>query len=123
MYRIAVSREFDGRHVHLDGSGAEESGEHAHHYRLELVLSGEDLDDRGYLVDVLEIGGVLDRLTARYREGPLNGLPEFDGMNPSVENFARIARAAFIDSIELPPGSNIEARVWESGFAWASFDG
>ncbi len=52
---------------------------HLHHYVLELQLSGETLDQHGYLADIVEIERLLEETIARYREQMLNDLPEFAG--------------------------------------------
>jgi 6-pyruvoyltetrahydropterin/6-carboxytetrahydropterin synthase len=121
MYRIAVSREFYGRHYHRGIENEREGDVHDHHYRIEARVSGADLDERGYLVDVLVIREILEGITTYFADRTLNDLSEFYGINPSAEHLARAAHGRFRDRITLPYGSAVEVVVWESGFAWASY--
>jgi len=120
-YIVAVKRDFISRHYLIGGDWGPENELHAHHYQAEIRLEGERLDRHGYLVDIVDIERELDGLVAYYRDQTLNDLPEFAGLNPSVEHFARILCQAL--SIRLRDGnlSAVTVRVWENEIAWASF--
>ena len=53
-------------------------------------LEGQELDQHGYLVDIVDVEKHLDEIVNYYREQMLNDKPEFAGLNPSIENFSRI---------------------------------
>ena len=73
------------------GDWGSENQRHSHHYQVEVELAGRRLDEHGYLVDIVDIETHLDALVAYiYRDQILNDLPEFAGLNPSIEHFARI---------------------------------
>ena len=90
MYTVAVKRDFIAQHFLVGGDWGPENQLHSHHYRIELLLHGSQLDQHGYLVDIVEIEKSLNTAVERYRDQTLNGLPEFDGLNPSLEHFSRI---------------------------------
>ena len=90
MYTLAVRRSFIARHFLIGGDWGPENFPNSHHYVLELQLSGDQLDQHGYLVDIVDVEKHLDELVARYKEQMLNELPEFAGLNPSIEHFSRI---------------------------------
>jgi 6-pyruvoyltetrahydropterin/6-carboxytetrahydropterin synthase len=120
MFALSLQRGFSARHHLIGGDWGAENTEHAHSYRLELRLEGPSLDEHGYLVDLVEVERLLEAQVARVRGRSLNELPEFAGLNPSLEQFARILAGAL--AAELPPArlTALEVRMWESETAWAS---
>jgi 6-pyruvoyltetrahydropterin/6-carboxytetrahydropterin synthase len=63
---------------------------------------------------------VLDDLEARYRDALLNDLPEFEGLNPSVEHFARLFGDRVAASLDDPNPTDLTVRIWEDDEAWAA---
>ncbi len=120
-YTIAVQREFIAQHFLIGGDWGAENKKHSHHYRVEVRLSGQKLDAHGYLVDIVEVERQLDTLIARYRETTLNDLPEFQGLNPSIEHFARILCESLARALNQPNVEEIAVRVWENNIAWAEY--
>lgn len=121
MYSLSVRRDFVAQHYLVGGDWGPENDRHSHHYVLELKLEGAALDRHGYLVDIVEVEAHLDALVARYRDRTLNDLPEFDGLNPSIEHFARILATALSDGIAAPNLSAVGVTVWENDIAAASY--
>jgi 6-pyruvoyltetrahydropterin/6-carboxytetrahydropterin synthase len=121
MYTVAVQRDFVAQHFLIGGDWGAENQLHSHHYRVEVRLEGEVLDQHGYLVDIVDIEQNLDALVATYRDRTLNSLPEFAGLNPSIEHFARILCQALSDRIRAANLTAITVRLWENQIAWASF--
>ena len=121
MYRIAVVKDFIAQHYLIGGDWGAENELHSHHYKIELVLEGGELDQHGYLVDIVDVETALDALTGHYRDRTLNDLPEFAGANPSIERFARILCKSLAAHIQAPNLSAITVRLWENDIAWASY--
>jgi 6-pyruvoyltetrahydropterin/6-carboxytetrahydropterin synthase len=121
MYTIAVQRDFIAQHYLIGGDWGAENDLHAHHYRIEVLLEGNMLDQHGYLVDIVDIEKHLEALVARFNNQTLNDLPEFDGLNPSIENFARIFCQAFNAQIQAANITAVSIKVWENEIAWAAF--
>src|SRR3989304_5410220 len=90
MYRLSLQRDFEARHYLIGGDWGVENVEHGHPYRLEWILDGGALDEHGYLVDLVELEAHLETTLRSLPGRVLNELPEFAGLNPSLENFARI---------------------------------
>ena len=88
MYELTVEREFSAAHLMRGYEGAC-ARLHGHNYRVLLTVEGDDLDERGMLMDFAELkrefDGVLDELDHRN----LNEIPPFDAVNPSSEHLAR----------------------------------
>ena len=100
MYTLAVRRSFIARHFLIGGDWGPENFPNSHHYILELQLEGLELDQHGYLVDIVDVEKHLDELIGYYREKMLNDLPEFTGLNPSLEHFTRILCSSLNDRIK-----------------------
>jgi len=89
-YTLAVKRDFVARHYLFGGDWGAENQLHSHHYQVEVQLEGRTLDQHGYLVDIVAVEAHLEELVVYYRDQTLNDLPEFAGLNPSIERFARL---------------------------------
>jgi len=121
MYTLGVQKDFIARHFLIGGDWGDENFPNSHHYVLELRLFGDTLDQHGYLCDIVEVEQYLDEIVGYYREQMLNDKPEFEGLNPSIERFARILAETLEDKIEAPNVTALEVKLWENEVAWASF--
>lgn len=121
MYTLAVKRDFIARHYLIGGDWGPENFPNSHHYVLELELGGKTLDQHGYLVDIVDVERHLDETVAYYREKMLNDLPEFAGLNPSIEHFARILAEQLNAKIRAENITSLTARLWENEIAWVSY--
>ena len=121
MYTVAVSRDFVAQHFLIGGDWGAENDPHSHHYRVEVQLEGASLDAHGYLVDIVDIETQLEALVVHYRDKMLNDLPEFEGLNPSIEHFARIFCRSLSGRIQAPNLSAITLKIWENEIAWAAY--
>lgn len=122
MYSISVKRDFIAQHYLIGGDWGQENHPHSHHYILELILEGAELDPHGYLVDIVEIENNLEILTATYCDKMLNELPEFSGLNPSIEHFSRILCQALAAQIQAPNIASLTVKLWENEIAWAAYN-
>ena len=120
-YHLAVKREFVAQHFLIGGDWGAENLRHSHAYMLELELSGSRLDRHGYLVDIVAVEAALDAEVAYFRDRTLNDLPEFSGLNPSLEHFCRIVADRLAPAIAAPTLDALTVRLWESGIAWAAY--
>jgi 6-pyruvoyltetrahydropterin/6-carboxytetrahydropterin synthase len=123
MYTLAVRRAFITRHALIGGDWGRENLPNSHRYLLELRLSGPELDQHGFLVDIVDVEKLLDGVIERYRERLLNELPEFRELNPSLENFARIITTALEQGLESTRVSQVQVVLWEDDAAWVAYSG
>ena len=121
MYTLAVRREFIARHFLIGGDWGPENLPNSHHYILELQLEGSQLDQHGYLCDIVDVEKHLDEIVVDYREQMLNEKPEFLGLNPSLEHFSRILATSLNEKIKAENISALKVVLWENESAWASF--
>src|SRR3989304_3990819 len=113
MYTLGVKRDFIARHFLIGGDWGPENFPNSHHYVLELQLKGDQLDQHGYLVDIVDVEKHLDRIIGSYKEQMLNEKPEFAGLNPSIENFARILAASLNECIVAKNITRLKVVLWE----------
>jgi 6-pyruvoyltetrahydropterin/6-carboxytetrahydropterin synthase len=121
MYTLAVRRDFIARHFLIGGDWGPENLPNSHHYILELQLEGNELDQHGYLVDIVDVEKHLDEIVHYYKENMLNELPEFEGLNPSIEHFSRILALAMNERIKAKNISAVRVVLWENDAAWTSY--
>lgn len=121
MYTLAVQRDFVAQHFLIGGDWGAENDWHSHHYRLEVILEGAELDRHGYLVDIVDVESNLEAIVDYYRDKTLNELPEFEGLNPSIEHFTRLICFALADRIKANNLSGIGVKIWENDIAWAAY--
>ncbi len=122
MYELGIKRDFIARHFLIGGDWGPENFPNSHHYVLELQLEGAELDEHGYLVDIVDVENHLDEIVNYYKEQMLNEKPEFEGLNPSIENFARILATVLSERIKAENISEIKVVLWENGSAWAAYE-
>jgi 6-pyruvoyltetrahydropterin/6-carboxytetrahydropterin synthase len=121
MFTLGVRRDFIARHFLIGGDWGAENDPNSHHYVLELQLVGKELDQHGYLVDIVDVEKHLDEVVNHYREQMLNEKPEFAGLNPSIEHFARILANSLSERINAANISAVRVVLWENETAWAAF--
>ncbi len=121
MYTLGVRRDFIARHFLIGGDWGPENFPNSHHYALELQLTGNELDQHGYLVDIVDVEKYLDEIVGYYKEQMLNEKPEFAGLNPSIEHFARILCVALNERIKAKNILQVKVTLWENDSAWAAY--
>ncbi len=120
MYSVSVKLGFTASHYLIGGDWGPENTLNSHFYEVEALLEGPELDQHGYLVDITAVRAALAEARGRYASETLNHLPEFEGLNPSVEHFARILWEFIAERIPTDALTAMSVRVREGDDAWAS---
>jgi 6-pyruvoyltetrahydropterin/6-carboxytetrahydropterin synthase len=121
MYTLGVRRDFIARHFLIGGDWGAENYPNSHHYILELQLEGMELDQHGYLCDIVDVEKHLNEIVGIYNEQMLNERPEFADLNPSIEHFARILATSLNERIDAENISKLKVVLWETESAWAAY--
>jgi len=121
MYTLMVKRDFIAQHFLTVPNCGPENEWHSHHFEVEVLMEGDALNDQGYLVDIVDVKDAMSGLVDRYEDATLNDFDEFDGLNPSIEHFARIFCTSFCNQIDTSNLSNVTVKIWEDEEAWASY--
>nr|WP_203229178.1 6-carboxytetrahydropterin synthase [Halobellus captivus] len=119
MYELTVTRDFMAQHFLTVPDPGPEGDVHSHHFTVEICFEGPVLGEYGYLVDIDVVETILDDLEDRYRDALLNDLPEFEGLNPSVEHFARLFGDRVESYLADPTPEGLTVRIWEDDVSWA----
>lgn len=123
MYSLGLRREFIARHYLIGGDWGAENTEHSHRYRLELVLEKKELDQHGYLVDIVEAARHLDAIVADFQDKTLNALAPFQALNPSIERLATVIHELAGQRLADFRLSALTVTVWEDDIAWTAYRG
>jgi 6-pyruvoyltetrahydropterin/6-carboxytetrahydropterin synthase len=121
VYAVIVKTDLIAQHFLVGGDWGPENERHSHHYLLEVQLEGPTLNEHGYLVDIVEVQAQTEKIKAYYRDRLLNELPEFSGLNPSLEHFARVLCQGLGARIGAPNLTALTVRLWENEVAAASY--
>jgi 6-pyruvoyltetrahydropterin/6-carboxytetrahydropterin synthase len=121
MYSVTVVRPLIAQHFLTVPNPGPEGDLHSHHFRVEVELVGEELNEYDYLVDIDEVEAALDAVEARYSDETLNDLPEFEGYNPSVERFARVVHERLSDDVTTDGVDRLTVTMWEDDVANAAY--
>lgn len=87
---------------------------HGHNYQLEVHLEGPINPETGYVMDMKLLSDLIkDEIIERFDHRNLNlDCPEFEGVNPSAENIARICWELLRDKIDA--SLQLTLRLWET---------
>ncbi|MCB2198695.1 6-carboxytetrahydropterin synthase [bacterium] len=84
-----------------------------HHYLLEARVEGPQVDDEGFLFDITKLNTILNELKVRWGEHVLNDLADFRGLNPTLEQVARVACHEIAQPLVGLPLTSIEVTLFE----------
>ncbi|MDX1489983.1 MAG: 6-carboxytetrahydropterin synthase [Pseudohongiellaceae bacterium] len=121
MYTVAVRKDFIAQHHLIGGDWGDENFPHSHHYVAQVEISSSQLDQHGYLVDIVDIEESLNSIVAYFQDASLNDKPEFAGLNPSIEHFSRILCEKLLASIKTPESGQLRVKLWENESCWAAY--
>ncbi len=119
-YSLGVRDDFVAQHYLVGGDFGKENEKHSHHYVVEVIVEGDELDEHGFVVDIVRLKAILNDSVDRYRDRTLNDCPELEGLNPGCEVFSRVLAERFRDALgDTLPGA-LTVKLWEDESAWAS---
>lgn len=121
MFQVAMSRSFSADHVLRTQERRKHDDVHKHPYRVRVLFSGRTLDRNGYLLDMAKLEEAMDAMVAKYSGETLNEMPEFSGLNPSMENFCLVWARGLMEIMEISHVDTMSVRIWEREDQWASY--
>jgi 6-pyruvoyltetrahydropterin/6-carboxytetrahydropterin synthase len=122
MFEVTVEQTFAAAHALRNYKGGCETL-HGHNFRVQVVISGERLDDTGMLVDFIDVKNLMGKVMARLDHQNLNEVAPFDVQNPSAENIAEYICKGMTDGlVNTPVPVRIrEVKVWETDIQSATY--
>ncbi len=122
MYTVSVRRPFIAQHFLTVPDPGPEGELHSHQFTAVVEFEGSSLNEYGYLVDIDEINAAIDSVVEKYADTTLNDQPAFEGLNPSVEHFARIFCEEILSAADPTVPDRIRVTLWEDDEAYASYE-
>jgi 6-pyruvoyltetrahydropterin/6-carboxytetrahydropterin synthase len=121
-YEVGLSRTVRALHV-MPGLPAPEGELHHHDYRIEIVVSREQLDDRAMVCDLDVLEQALTELTGRIEGRNLEEIRPADAEAVTVEVFARWVHDTLSAAIAAAVGATLAVRIWETPVAFGGYRG
>ena len=122
MYELKIITEFSAAHNLRNFRGKCEAL-HGHNWKVEVVLSGKNLDESGVVLDFAEVKVATSEIISEIDHRYLNDLPFFMENNPSSENIARYIFHRLQEKIDNDRVRIRRVTAWESQDACASYLG
>jgi 6-pyruvoyltetrahydropterin/6-carboxytetrahydropterin synthase len=120
MYELKVITDFAAAHQLRNFKGKCEKL-HGHNWRIEVVLSGDRLNEAGLLIDFKDVKTAANRILEDLDHSYLNDLPQFKDENPSSENIAAYLFQRLSSELNNSHLKVTKVTAWESDSACASY--
>ena len=120
MYETGTALQVRAFHV-MPGMPPPEGERHSHDYRLDVVVSRGDLDERGMVVDLDLLGDALRHAATQIEDDDLEKIRPPGADAVTVEVFARWLHGELADALGRLPGVTLAVRVWESATAFGGY--
>ncbi len=120
MYEITVEDQFSSAHQLRNYDGKCENL-HGHNWIVKVSIKGDNLDDKGMLIDFKVLKKILSNIIEELDHKFLNKVPPFEKINPTAENIASHIYYKVEESLNLPGLKVSKVKIWESENSYASF--
>ena len=120
MYELKVITDFASAHK-LRNFRCECEKLHGHNWRIEVVLSGDRLNEAGLLIDFKDVKTAANNVLGDLDHSYLNDLPQFKNENPSSENIAAYLFQRLSSELNKSHLKVTKVTAWESDSACASY--
>lgn len=119
MYEIGVTAQFEAAH-RLVGDFGPATRLHGHTYRLDVVVSGEQLNADSVLYDIGRLREAVDALTATLHYRNLDEVAGLAGKNTTAEAVADYCWESLAAPLQGHGLAALLVRVWESPQIYAA---
>ncbi|HQO09130.1 MAG TPA: 6-carboxytetrahydropterin synthase QueD [Clostridiales bacterium] len=113
MYEIIVKHHFSSAHRLINYDG-ECRNLHGHNWKIKVYARAGELNDIGISMDFKEFKKIVREEIDKYDHVFLNEHPDFEGINPTAENIARILFQKLSQKINDGVLKIFMIEVWES---------
>lgn len=113
MFEARVTVEIAAAH-HLRGYRGKCENAHGHNYKVQATVCSGDLDQTGLSIDFGVLREKLATVAGRFDHTDLNRLPEFEKLNPSSENLARVIYRGLAEALAGEQVELLSVSVWET---------
>jgi 6-pyruvoyltetrahydropterin/6-carboxytetrahydropterin synthase len=119
-YEVGLTRTVRAFHV-MPGLPGPEGQLHDHDYRIEVVVSREQLDDRGMVCDLDVLEAAMTELAGRIDGRNLEEIRPAEAEAVTVEVLARWVHDTLSPVITREGGNTLAVRVWETAAAFGGY--
>lgn len=119
MFQIGVRKRISSAHF-LRGHKGKCENLHGHNWSIEVVLSKEELDHMGMVMDFGVVKDRLQQILNRLDHQIINEHPYFEEHNPSSEELARFIHDEMLHELGAGPGE-VSVTVHETEDCWARY--
>ena len=120
MFELDITRDFSAAH-NLVGYNGLCSALHGHNGTVQVFIRASQLDELGLAAEFTVGKRDLTAILASFDHKYLNELPEFQGINPTSENIARILYEKLAPTVNIPGVKLDRVRVCESPTSGATY--
>jgi|SRR6266542_3446871 6-pyruvoyltetrahydropterin/6-carboxytetrahydropterin synthase len=120
MYEVGASEHVTAWHV-MPGMEGPEGELHSHDYRIDVVVTREELDDEGMVCDLDVLRAALAGATAQVRDRNLEVIQPAGADAVTVEIFARWVHDQLAAALEGDGVGTLQVRVWETPEAFGGY--
>lgn len=119
-YEVGLSRNVRAFHI-MPGAPGPEGQLHEHDYRIETVVTREQLDARGMVCDLDVLQAALHELTSRVEGRDLEEIRPAGAEAVTVEVFARWVHDSLAPTLAAQGAEILAVRVWENPVAFGGY--
>lgn len=120
MHTVTVERMFAAQHFLTVPNCGEENELHSHCFTTRVEARGEELNENGYLIDIVGFEDAVEEVVNGFRDSVLNDRDDVQG-NPSVERLARAFADSVAEGLDAPCVEELNVRIREDDRAWVSY--
>jgi 6-pyruvoyltetrahydropterin/6-carboxytetrahydropterin synthase len=121
MYEVGASELVTAWHV-MPGMEGPEGELHSHDYRIDVIVSREELDDEGMVCDLDVLRAALAGATTQVRDRNLEVIQPEGADAVTVEIFARWIHDQLAAALAVADGGGtLQVRVWETPEAFGGY--
>jgi 6-pyruvoyltetrahydropterin/6-carboxytetrahydropterin synthase len=121
MYEVGASEQVTAWHV-MPGMEGPEGELHSHDYRIDVVVTRDELDDEGMVCDLDVLRAALARATTQVRDRNLEIIQPDGADAVTVEIFARWVYDQLAAALAGGDGGGaLQVRVWETPDAFGGY--
>jgi 6-pyruvoyltetrahydropterin/6-carboxytetrahydropterin synthase len=120
MYELKIITQFAAAH-RLENFYGKCEALHGHNWKVEVFITGAELDEAGLLMDFGQLKARTNTLLEEIDHKYLNELEAFRERNPSSENLARFLFDRLSAALNRDGVRVCRVNVWESDTSCASY--
>ena len=113
MWLISTEAKFSAAHQ-LHGYSGKCEKLHGHNFKVKVTVEAYTLQEIGLGIDFKKLKVMLIDVIEKFDHCNLNELPEFETLNPTAENIAKLIWDNLNSKLKTQSSKLKEVQVWES---------